>query len=279
MQVRTEQGEAIGNLKSRDFIVSVAGGAPASPLQLEVDTAVPRKARTTAAVPTRLLLVLLTKKHGLRASLPAKLGMAWYSGWQVSVEDTRGTATAYASTASQLQAEIGKPPGARCTLECAMGDLMRFPGRKVVFLVTDRRVTVSRATMKRVLLEGVMVYHVGGDPAKQEVSYGGFLDFTVPIPNAPDPGGVQSEIGGLESEYERRRGWETEDGSLRSALMDAVEDAKGYYDLKVDVPSYVDGLTLKVKVEGNPGAKFSIFAEPYANGAAPPALTLLSAKE
>lgn len=279
VQVRTEQGDAIGGLKPRDFIVLAADSASSTPLSAEVGTAIPRNARTPATVPTRLLVVLLTGRRGLRTSLPSKLGMAWNSGWQVSVEDTHGALTAYASTAAQLQTAIAKSSSAHCALQCAMRDLMRFPGRRIVFLVTDKRSPVNPTSMQLALLQGVTVYHVGGDPSKQEISFGGYLDFSVPIPNTPDPGGLQSVIGGVESQVERERGWETEDGSFRSAMLDAVEDAKGFYDLKLQIPSEVDGLTLQVRVQGTSGAKCSIFAEPYAIGASPPSLTIVNGRQ
>lgn len=274
VEVRNEQGNPVGDLRPRDFIVSIAGGQSQNPLQLQVGTPVPRKPHSQAGVPTRLLVVLLTNSPSIRKTMPWKLNNAFMAGWQIRVEDSAGAATSYTSSVRELRAALGSRTSIDCSLQCSMRELTRFPGRRVVFLVTDKGTAISPEIMSSVLRDRVAVYHVGGDPAKQLVSYGYSFGYS-PIINHPmGPLEVEATFSGGGAEYERRRGSETEDSSFRSAIQDATSDAKGYYDLKLQVPADIHALTLKVKVYGNAGAKCFLFAEPYAEGALPPSLTI-----
>jgi hypothetical protein len=148
-------------------------------------------------------------------------------------------------------------------INLAAARLTRFARRRVVFLVTQPGVPLGNAILAEALLPGISVYHVGGDPWKQEVAAGSFDAGSSFISSTSSNEAVSSVAGGSGAPvFQRVRDRETEDKTFASATRDALRDGYGYYDLTVNLPADVTRLELGVNV-WMPGTAYSIYAQPY----------------
>ncbi|ADW67426.1 hypothetical protein [Granulicella tundricola] len=273
VQLRTENGDPVTDLEARDFKV-LAGGSMTLPG--EVRQPVEGAHHQAAGVPTRLLVVLQNVDPEGRASVGAKLGKVWKAGWSVSVLDAQGMESGYVSSAPALRLALAGVER-RSSPRAAVGRLTSFAGRRVVFVVTQPGAALGGPTARGLLQSGVTVYHVGGNPLIQE-STDENASMSPPVTNgATDAvnGGIVIP-GGL-STY-RKRGRETEEGSFSGAVRDALNDANGYYDLKVAVPVNVREVELGVRPKGREDEVRYVYAEPYEEGGLPPAVRVMNGK-
>lgn len=278
VQVRDTSGEPVKRLEAQNFQVKFVAGGISTRTPVRVEGVRDRSRQGTAGVPTRLLVVLLTSDAEVIRQLPDKLDALWKAHWEVSVLDAQGVQTPYVSSSAQLKLELAQKGQIHRGINLAAGRLTRFTGRRVVFLVTQPGVPLSDLQRAEVLLPGISVYHVGGDPWKQELAAGYFDAGSSFISSTSSNEAVSSVAGGSEAPvFQRVRSRETEDRTFGDATRDALRDGYGYYDLTVNLPADVTRLELGVDASV-PGGSYSIYALPYVEQGKPPQVSVVGAK-
>jgi hypothetical protein len=165
--------------------------------------------------------------------------------------------------------------------ECQSGwaRLTRFKGRRVIFLVTQPGVPLGDVTLAEALLSGVSVYHVGGDPWKQEFPAGYAAAGSNSLSSTSSDEAVSMVDGNSDAPlFVRVRYRETEDRTFGGAIREALRDGYGYYDLTVNMPADVRRLEMAVNISEPTGGTYSIYAQPYVAQGRSPELSLVGAK-
>jgi hypothetical protein len=278
VQMRDASGDPVRRLEARNFQVKLVGGDVSSTTQVKVE-GVRDKRSHGMGVPTKLLVVLLTSDGGVVRQLPGKMDALWKANWKVSVLDAQGLQTPYVSTLAQLKLELAHGGQTHRSVNLAAARLTRFKGRRVVFLVTQPGVPLNNVTLAEALLSGVSVYHVGGDPWKQEFP-AGYSDAGNNSLSSTSSNEAVSSVAGNSAApvFVRVRYRETEDRTFGGAIRDALRDGYGYYDLTVDMPVDVRRLEMAVNISEPTGGTYSIYAQPYVAQGRSPELSLVGAK-
>jgi len=277
VQMRDTSGEPLRRLEARNFRVKVVAGGVSTGTQVKVEGVRDQGSHGTG-VPTKLLVVLLTSDAEAVRQLPDKLDALWKADWKVSVLDEQGVQTPYVSSSVELRKELAHQGQTHRDINLAAARLTRFAGRRVVFLVTEPGVSLSDVILAEALLPGISVYHVGGDPWNQVRAAGAYDAGSSFLSSTSSNEAVSSVAGGSGAPvFQRVRGRESEERTLRGAIHDALRDGYGYYDLTVNLPADVTRLELGVDVSV-PGGSYSIYAQPYVEQGRTPQLSVVGAK-
>jgi hypothetical protein len=278
VQMRDARGEPVRRLEARNFQVKLVGGESSTAMQVKVE-GVRDKRSHGIGVPTKLLVVLLTSDAGVVRQLPDKMDALWKANWKVSVLDAQGFQTPYVSSSDQLKLELAHKGQTHRSTNLAAARLTRFKGRRVIFLVTQPGVQLDDVILAESLLSGVSVYHVGGDPWKQEFP-AGYSDAGNNSLSSTSSNEAVSSVAGNSAGpvFVRVRYRETEDRTFGRAVRDALHDGYGYYDLTVNMPADVRRLEMAVNISEPTGGTYSIYAQPYVAQGRSPQLTLVGAK-
>jgi hypothetical protein len=276
VQVRDTAGDPVRRLEARNFHVKLMAGGVSTGTQVKVEGVRDRGHGT--GVPTKLLVVLLTSDAEVVRQLPDKLDAVWKANWKVSVLDEQGVQTPYVSSLPELKRELAHTGQTHRSINLAVARLTRFAGRRVVFLVTEPGVPPGDVIRAESLLPGISVYHVGGDLWNQVYAAGAYDAGSSFLSSTSSNDAVSSVAGGSGAPvFQRVRGRETEERTLRGAIHDALLDGYGYYDLTVNLPANVSRLEMAVDVSV-PGESYSIYAQPYVEQGIAPQLSVVGAK-
>ncbi|MGF7182362.1 hypothetical protein [Tunturiibacter psychrotolerans] len=277
VQVRDTAGEPVRRLEARNFRVKVVAGGSSTGTQVKVEGVRDQSSHGTG-VPTKLLVVLLTTDAEAVRQLPDKLEELWKADWKVSVSDGKGVQTPYVSSSVELKKELAHQGQVHRSINLAAARLTRFSGRRVVFLVTEPGVPLGAGTLAEALLPGISVYHAGGDPWNQVRAAGAYDAGSSFLSSTSSNEAVSSVAGGSGAPvFQRVRGRESEERTLRGAIHDALHDGYGYYVLTVNLPADVTRLELGVDVSV-PGGSYSVYAQPYVEQGRPPQLVVIGSK-
>ncbi len=277
VQMRDTSGEPVRRLEARNFRVKVVGGGVSTGTQVKVE-GVRDQGSHGSGVPTKLLVVLLTSDAEAVRQLPEKLDELWKADWTVSVLDEQGAQTPYVFSSAELRKELAHKGQTHRSINLAAARLTRFAGRRVVFLVTEPGVPPGDVIRAEALLPGISVYHIGGDPWNQVYAAGAYDAGSSFLSSTSSNEAVSSVAGGSGAPvFQRVRGRETEERTLRGAIHDALLDGYGYYDLTVNMPANVSRLEMAVDVSV-PGQSYSIYAQPYVTQGRAPQLSVVGAK-
>jgi hypothetical protein len=278
VQLRDAWGEPVRWLGARNFQVKLVGGDISTATQVKVEGVRDRKSHGIG-VPTKLLVVLLTSDAGVVRQLPDKLDALWKANWKVSVLDAQGLQTSYVSSSAELKLELAHKGQTHRSINLAAARLTRFMGRRVVFLVTQPGVQLSDLQRAEVLLTGISVYHVGGDPWMQEFDAGYSAAGSNSLSSTSSNEAVSMVDGNSDAPlFVRVRYRETEDRTFGGAIRDALRDGYGYYDLTVNMPVDVRWLEMAVNISAPVGGTYSIYAQPYVEEGRSPQLSVVGAK-
>jgi hypothetical protein len=278
VQVRDAWGEPLRRLEARNFQVKLVGGDNSTATQVKVEGVRDKRSHGTG-VPTKLLVVLLTNDSGVVRQLPDKMDALWKANWKVSVLDAQGFQTPYVSSLAELKRELAHTGQTHRSINLAAARLTRFKGRRVVFLLTQPGVPLDDIIFAEVLLTGISVYHVGGDPWKQEFPAGYAAAGSNSLSSTSSDEAVSMVDGNSDAPlFVRVRYRETEDRTFGGAIREALRDGYGYYDLTVNMPADVRRIEMAVNISEPTGGTYSIYAQPYVAQGRSPELSVVGAR-
>jgi hypothetical protein len=202
--------------------------------------------------------------------LLGSLGPIWQRGWRVAVGWADGNVTAYASSSADLQ-KMWQGPQVACRnipVQTAIRDLKALHGRGVVVYLAGGAAghAVTPSDLQNAVADaGAEMFVVDGGEATEPVASVGAFQ------SSPSPGGsygselaeesIDGAMGGPTVEVQglgRRatfsdREWHEVD--VRHAIGAALEGGRGFYDLRMKLPSSVVSAaapeTLSLSVESN----------------------------
>jgi hypothetical protein len=221
--VRHPDGEPVGYLTTKDFVVTEGGQ------RLPVQVVLPRfstKVGRQPTIPTRMLVIVdaptANSPDGFSRIVTA-LGPVWRRGWQVAVARIDGNASSYTGSAGQLRRNLAALAGSSMRTTAAVDNLGSFLGRRVVLFAGD--VGQDEANIPRWL-------HSKAQDAMAEL----IVADTGRSPRKSDDGDV---LGILAHGAENGGGALPEMASgrlsLRGAIQKALHGALGYYDLRLSL--------------------------------------------
>jgi hypothetical protein len=257
VQIRQLDGTPIGNLKAKDFNVSVSGRS--FPLIITRPTV---KRAAPDSVQTRLLLILPYPPAPSGADFLSEplnqLNPVWREGWQVAVRTPQGGLTPYVASEQELLQAIRQIPVGRSTDEAAIDTLTDFPGRRVVIAVWNGDYGTLGSQRKAANGVQAMLYNVGGNPYDNYsyVDSGGMTD------NIAKPYIAQAQFSVDDARTERNFG---------TAIRDARNDARSYYDLLLRVDPGTSSIAVGISID----PPYRVTAQAYTSTSDPPAAVVL----
>jgi hypothetical protein len=284
VQVRRLDGDPVGNLKSKNFHVSANGQS------LFVTLARPSLKKVAPdSVQTRLLLILPSATFS-NAGDPLseaidQLKPAWRAGWQIAVLTPQGALTPYLASEQSLVRAVQQPTVTPISYRAAIDSLKDFSGRRLVMVVWDRDYGTLFALRKAARDVQAMLYNIGGNP-EDNYSYGeAEKGSTSSLPaygtnlngasSGPSVGGLavvnNTEIWSapvalaIDDVHAERSFW--------TAIRDAMNDARNYYDLRIQMDPSIAQIGLRISAD----SPLRVTAQAYTfTSDTPPEVVLLS---
>jgi hypothetical protein len=234
IQVRQTDGTPINYLGAKNFNVSTGGRS--FPV---VVTRPSSKSAGPNAIQTRLLLILPSPPAAGGADLLSEaidqLGPVWREGWQVAVRTPQGGLTPYVASEEELQQALREFTVAIATDQAAIDTLKDFAGRRVVMAVSNGDYGSLCSLGNAAAGVEAMLYKVGGNP-NENYSY---YDISGRSDNITAPYMAQAELSVDDVLPER---------SFGTAIRDARNDARSYYDLSLRVEPGTSSLALSISL-------------------------------
>ena len=259
VHIRQPDGTPVNYLKARDFNVSAGGRS------LPVRITRPSPKRTANAVQTRLLLILPSPPASGGADLLSEaidqLGPVWREGWQIAVRTPEGGLTPYVASEQELLQAIRQIPTGQSADQAAVDTLKDFAGRRVVMAVSNGDYGSLGSLGKAAAGVQAMLYNIGGNPYDNY----SFSDPDVMTDNIAKPYIAQAQFFVEDVRAER---------SFGTAVRDARNDARSYYDLSLQVEPGTSSLTLSISME----PPYRVTAQAYAPTSDPPPEVVLVQK-
>jgi hypothetical protein len=260
IQIRQLDGTPINYLKAKDFNVSAGGRS------FRVSVTRPSLKRASPdSVQTRLLVILpsppATGGADILSEAIDQLNPVWREGWRVAVRTPQGRLTPYVSSEQELQQAIRQIPTGQSTDRAAVDTLKDFAGRRLVMAVSNGDYGSLGSLGKAAAGVQAMLYNVGGNPY-DNYSYrdtGGMTD------NIAKPYVAQAQFFVEDERAERTFG---------TAVRDARNDARSYYDLSLQVEPGTSSLTLSISME----LPYRVTAQAYTPTSDPPPEVVLVQK-
>lgn len=282
--VQRPDGQPVGRLKQKDFVVSRQGQV----LSLTVARPVlGGKVPPGRHVTTRALIILAppgANSADAFSALLVALKPVWSRGWQVAVARSDGTVTDYATTATQLQQTWSAPVTSAVNAEAAVVNLTSFIGRRIVMYLTGfpkeaippptwlPKLAASAAAEMFVVDGGVPappvptrnieLYPGPDEPANRGAAADQRVEPAI-IPGSPNSEGGRGRTRRFES-------GQYHEVNLHNAVQDSLHVALGYYDLRIKCPSTgmtSSDTTLSLRIEGP--STILITAQAYGHASVP----------
>lgn len=260
VQIRQLDGTPVNYLKSRDFNVSASGRSfPVSVTRPSLKRALPD------SVQTRLLVILPSPPPpsgpDILSEAIDQLNPVWREGWQVAVRTPQGGLTPYVANEQELQQAVRQVAVTQSTDQAAIDTLRDFAGRRLVVAVSNGVYGSLGSLGKAAAGVQAMLYNVGGNPDDNYL----FSDPDVMSDNIAKPYFAQAQFFVDDMRAER---------SFGTAIRDARNDARSYYDLSLQVEPGTSSLTLSISME----PPYRVTAQAYAPTSDPPPEVVLVQK-
>jgi hypothetical protein len=232
-------------------------------------------------VQTRLLVVLPSPPASGGADILSEaigqLRPVWREGWQVAVRTPEGGLTPYIASEEELRQALREFTVAHSTDQAAIDTLQRFAGRRLVMTVWNGDYRTLSMLGKAASSVQAMLYNVGGNPDDNYSDGEAEKGSTAPLPSYGHVGGISAApaAGGM-TVVNNAETWTMPvqfsiddvraERSFGTAVRDARNDARSYYDLSLQVDPGTSSVGLSLSIE----PPYRVTAQAYSLTSDPP---------